>query len=168
MAAHRRASSIAPRFARLLSAAVVAPVLAAVLAACSGTAVQLAASGPLVTATSRGGNCPAGACEQTIYLEPDGRVHVAAKPPNDLGRVRAAAMTALGAAIRQTDFAALKSHPFTGQCPTNFDGQELIFEFNVGTTTERIASCEVEIDWGSPLFVAIGTALGQWIAVPQT
>jgi hypothetical protein len=70
--------------------------------------------------------------------------------------------------VNQTDYVALKSHPFTGECPVNFDGQELIFEFNVGSTVQRVASCEVDIDWGHPLFVAIGVALGEWIALPLT
>jgi len=64
--------------------------------------------------------------------------------------------------------AALKSHPFTGQCPIAFDGQELIFEFSVGTGTQRIASCEVDIDWGNPLFLAVGVALGKWVPLPVT
>ncbi|HEX2626049.1 MAG TPA: hypothetical protein VHL56_04005 [Candidatus Limnocylindrales bacterium] len=143
-------------------------VVLLVLGACQGTPVQLPGSGPLLTVTARGGECPAGACEQSVILERDGRAHVAAKPPNDLGKVPPEAMAALTAAINQTDFAALKSRPFTGQCPTAVDGQELVFEFNVGTTTQRIASCEVAIDWGSPLFVAVGAALGQWVALPLT
>ena len=150
---------------RLLGALLVALAL---VACSNGTGVQLPGTGPLVTVTSRGGECPAGECGQTFYVERDGRVHSAAKPPNDLGQVPAEAMAALTAAVNQTDYAALKSHPFTGQCPTTFDGQELIFEFAVGTTTQRIASCEVDIDWGSPLFVAVGVALGEWIAVPLT
>jgi hypothetical protein len=141
----------------------------AALAGCSnGTGVQLPGSGPLLTVTSRGGDCPAGACDQTIYLERDGRVHAAAKPPNDLGQVPADVMATLTAAVNQADYAALTSHPFTGECPMNFDGKELIFEFAVGSSTHRIASCEVDIDWGSPLFVAVGVALGQWIALPLT
>ena len=34
--------------------------------------------------------------------------------------------------------------------------------------TQRIASCEVEIDWGSPLFVALAAALAQWVPMPVT
>ena len=77
-------------------------------------------------------------------------------------------MATLTAAVGQTDFAAIKAHPFTGQCPVAFDGQELIFEFAVGTGTERIASCEVEIPWGHPLFVAVAVALGTWVPIPAT
>ena len=141
----------------------------AVLVACgpAGT-LALPGTGPLVTVTTRGGMCPEGACGGSVTLERDGRVHSAAKPPNDLGRVPAEAMSSLTAAIQATDFAAIRAHPFTGECPVNFDGQELIFEFGVGTGTQRIASCEVDIDWGQPLFVAVGAALGEWIALPLT
>jgi hypothetical protein len=158
-------SAVPPSRLRMLAAVMLA---ALVSAACQGSPVQVPGTGPLLAVTTRGGECPAGACGQSVILEHDGRVHAAAKPPNELGQVPAASMAALTAAVNQADFVAIKSHPFTGQCPTTFDGQELVFEFNVGATAQRIASCEVDIDWGSPLFVAVGTALGQWVALPQT
>lgn len=142
-------------------------VLAAIaLAGCTSAISVPNPVGPLVTIEMRGGMCPAGACDSSVILDRDGRVHAAAKPPNDLGHVDPKAMAALAAAIQSTDFAALRSHPFTGQCPIAFDGQELVFEFSVGAGTQRIASCEVEIEWGHPLFVAVGIALGQWVPLP--
>ena len=139
------------------------------LAGCnSAISVPVPLPGPLLTVEMRGGMCQAGACDNTVILDRDGRVHAAAKPPNDLGRVNADALAALAAAMQATDWAALKSRPFTGECPIAFDGQELIFEFSVGTGTQRIASCEVDIDWGTPLFVAVSVALGQWIPLPLT
>jgi len=143
-------------------------VVAALLLTGCNTTVPVPLAGPLLTVEMRGGMCPAGACDSSVILERDGRVHAAAKPPNDLGRVDAQAMATLTAVIQATDWATLRSHPFTGQCPIAFDGQELIFEFSVGTGTQRIASCEVDIDWGNPLFVAVGVALGQWVALPLT
>lgn len=146
-------------------------LLATVVAAsvgCNAATTILPGTGPLVTVTTRGGMCADGPCGGSVVLDRDGRVRSAAKPPNDLGKVPAAAMNTLTAAIAATDFAALKSHPFTGECPVNVDGQELIFEFSPGGGTQRIASCEVDIDWGHPLFVALGVALGQWVAMPTT
>jgi hypothetical protein len=142
-------------------------VAALALAGCNAN-VPLPLVGPIVTVEMRGGMCPAGACDNSVILERDGRVHAAAKPPNDLGQVDGQALATLTAAIQATDWAALKAHPFTGECPIVFDGQELIFEFSVGTGTQRIASCEVDIDWGNPLFVALGVALGQWVPFPLT
>lgn len=139
------------------------------IGACNSSGgVVLPWTGPLLTVSMRGGLCAAGPCDSSVILERDGRVHAAAKPPNDLGRVPADAMATLTSAIAATDFNALRSHPFTGECPVNFDGQELIFEFSVGSGTQRIASCEVDVDWGHPLFVAVGVALGQWVPMPLT
>jgi hypothetical protein len=138
------------------------------LAGCS-TSVPRPIVGPLVMVEMRGGLCAdGGTCDSMVILDRDGRVHGAAKPPNALGRVDGQAMAALTAAIKATDFAALRSHPFTGECPTAFDGQELIFEISVGAGRERIASCAVDIDWRGPLFVALGIALGRWVALLPT
>lgn len=156
--------------ARLIRLAMLLSVLTlagATLAAC-GTAVPAAipGTGPLVTVQMRGGMCPEGACDSTVVLERDGRVHSAAKPPNNLGVVPADRMTALGAAIAAADFTALKAKPFTGECPVAFDGQELILTFATAAGPQTLASCQVEIDWGDPLFVAVAGALGEWIPLP--
>lgn len=148
--------------------AVVLLALALAIAACTVAPVSSPLpSGPLLIVETRGGLCPEGPCGMTIALERDGRVHQAAKPPNDLGIVPADALAALGAAIRATDFAELRRHPFTGVCPTAYDGQEVIFEFGTPGGIERIASCEVEIDPDAPLFVAVANAVGPFIGVPN-
>jgi hypothetical protein len=142
-------------------------LLTVALGACNSATV-LPGTGPLVTVTMHGGECAAVPCDSSVILDADGHVHAAVKPPNDLGQVTADVMAPLNAAIGRTDFAALRAHPFTGQCPVAGDGQELIFEFAVGGVTQRIASCEVDIDWGSPLFVALAAALGRWVSMPVT
>ena len=124
------------------------------------------ATGALLTVETRGGLCADGPCGMTLVVERDGRVHEAAKPPNDLGHVPPAALAALDQAIRTTDFAELNSHRFTGLCPTAFDGQEVVFEFGAPGGVQRIATCEVEVDFGSPLFVAVSTALAPFISLP--
>jgi hypothetical protein len=152
------------RLAMLLS--VVA--LAASLGACNSAQTNelLPGTGPLITVQMRGGMCAdGGMCDSSVILDRDGRVRSASKPPNDLGLVTPENMSALNAAIGATDFATLKK-PFTGECPIAFDGQELIFEFATLTGTQRLASCEVDIDWGHPLFIAVATALGEWIPLP--
>jgi len=112
------------RRARVIALA--APLRAVVLSAsaCSpGISIPLpVTTGALVTVETRGGLCVDGPCGTTIIIERDGRIHEAAKPPNDIGTVPPGALAALDAAIGTTDFAALRSHPFTGECPTAFDG----------------------------------------------
>ena len=142
-------------------------LLTLALAACTQQAsLVLPAAGTLVTVTMHGGECATVPCDSSVFLDADGHVHASTKPPNELGQVPANVMATLTAAISATDFVALKSNPFTGQCPVAVDGQELIFEFAVAGGTQRIASCEVQIDWGSPLFVALAAALAQWVPMP--
>jgi len=115
-------------------------------------------SGPLLTLTMRGGLCVPGACETTYYVEQDGRVHLAAKPPNELGYLDEAVLAELKARIAAADFADIRSHPFTGTCPTAFDGAELVLEFAAPGGTQQIASCEVAIDWNAPVFAVVAIA----------
>lgn len=160
--------------ARLIRPAMLLWVVAlagASLGACNSAATGelVPGTGPLVTVQMRGGMCAdGGMCDSSVILDRDGRAHSAAKPPNDLGVVTADRMSTLTAAIAATDFATLKSKPFTGECPIAFDGQELIFEFATIGGTQRLASCEVDIDWGHPLFIAVAAALGEWIPIPLT
>jgi len=147
----------------ILAASLLALALSASACASGTPAPRSTATGALVTVETRGGLCADGPCGAIIVVERDGRVHQAAKPPNDLGIVPPAVLAALDAAIRATDFTALRSHPFTGQCPTAFDGQEIVFEFGAPGGVQRIATCEVDVDFGLPLFVAVSTALGPFV-----
>jgi hypothetical protein len=143
--------------------------VAALAGACSGGTIPVPiATGPLLTVETRGGECFAAPCGSTIVVERDGRVHSAAKPPNDLGHVSPDQLAALDNAIRTTDFAILRARPFTGDCPTTYDGAEFVFEFGAPSGTQRLASCEVEIDYGSPLFVAVSAALAPIVPLPET
>jgi hypothetical protein len=117
------------------------------------------ASGPLVTVTKRGGECMAGPCGSQIVIERDGRIHAVKPVAKEFGKVPTAALAAIDTAVRTTDFAQLKSKPFTGECPVNFDGQEIIYEFGAPSGVQRIASCEVEIDANHPLILAVTQAL---------
>jgi hypothetical protein len=117
-------------------------------------------SGLLASVEQRGGECPAGACDSTVYLDVDGRIHVSAKPPNDVGIATPEQIGALRAAIAATDFGALRRPAFSGQCPTAYDGSELVFTFATTTGAERLASCESALDLSGPLFQALAAALG--------
>lgn len=155
----------------VVPALVLAVVLGLGVVACGGAAVATSVAppaGPLLTIEVRGGECASAPCGTTVFVERDGRVHQAAKPPNDLGTVPPAALAPLTAAIATTDFDAMKRHLFSGQCPTAVDGEEFIFEFAAPGGVQHISSCEVAIDYGSPLFVAVSTALGPFVPLPTT
>lgn len=151
-------------------------LLALVAVACSSAAATPSASpkpspspaptpsGPLLTIESRGGHCVGGPCGKTLVVELDGRVHEAADPPVELGYVDPDQLIALQAAIADADFEAIRSHPFTDECPVNYDGQEIVVEFATANGIERIEGCQVAIDWSSPPFATIKIALAPWFA----
>jgi hypothetical protein len=114
----------------------------------------------------RGGMCAGGPCESTILVERSGLVHVSAKPPNQLGMVPPDLLAALVQQIDAADFDEMRTHPFTGTCPTAFDGQEIVFEFATADSVERIESCRIQIDYSSPLFTAVADAVGQYVSLP--
>ena len=119
-----------------------------------------AGTGPLVTIETRGGECPRGACESLVLIERDGRLHRLRPDVGDMAQLSPEVVAAIEGAILTTDFATVRSRPFTGECPVNFDGQEIIYGFSTPSGVERIASCEVEIDPDHPLFRAVAGALG--------
>ena len=145
-------------------------VLLCVVPIVAGCAAPVASTPPgaLLSVEVRGGMCANGPCDETVTLERDGRVHGATKPPNDLGVVPAAQLATLKTLIAASDFSAIKGQPFTGQCPTAFDGQEVVMDFATAAGIQHIDSCQVDVDWGHPLFVAVSTALGPFIALPTT
>jgi hypothetical protein len=116
-------------------------------------------AGPLLTVETRGGECPEGACGSIIVIETDGRVHATAPAAGELRVLPDVILEGLVTEISKADFSTLKSHPFTGTCPVAFDGQETIYTFVTSSGSERVASCEVEVDPSDPLFVAVSAAL---------
>jgi hypothetical protein len=98
-------------------------------------------------------------------VERDGRLHQTAPEDTILGHVPPEVLGALDAGIRAADFAAIRARPFTGECPVNYDGQEVIYEFGTPGGVERIASCETEVDSDAPLFRAVTEALAAGGAV---
>lgn len=144
--------------------------LVSALLGCSPNAIASVlpvAAGPLVTMTTRGGECPEGMCGSAVVLERDGRVHRLAPDPAELGIVPPNALAALDTLVRTTNFDAIRARPFTGTCPMAYDGQEVIFEFGAPGGIERIASCETEIDVDPPLFAAVDAAFqGASVALP--
>lgn len=135
-------------------------LLAFALIAAGCSSIPLAGvGGTLVVVETRGGHCINPPCGSRIAIDADGRVHQLAPEPVELGKVPAGPLATLSAAVRATDFATIKSTPFTGECPVRFDGQEVIYEITLSGGTETLASCTVEIAPDLPFVVAIDAAL---------
>lgn len=149
---------------------VVVLVLAALFAGCQSIPAVgslVPGSGPLVTVTVRGGECPEGHCGSTTVIERDGRVHQTAPVAAEMGALAGDLFTALETAVKTTDFDVIRARPFTGECPVNFDGQETIYEFGAPGGTERIATCETDVDPNHPLSRAVTAAIFSVIAEPN-
>jgi hypothetical protein len=114
---------------------------------------------PLVTVEARGGECPTGSCSRLLNIEADGRLHEVIPQDRVVGTVPPDVIDALRTEVEQADYPAIRSRPFTGECPTAVDGQEIVYTFHVTTGDREIASCEIEIDPSDPLVVAVNAAL---------
>ena len=64
--------------------------------------------------------------------------------------------------INTTDFTAAKAVPFTGDCPTAYDGIEVFYTFVTAHGTEELASCRVKIDFTLPLFQTLSAILKKY------
>ena len=107
-----------------------------------------------------GGMCPYGACETLLTVNRDGSFsRTSGKGPAQTGVLDTAKVAALSTEIARADFARIKSVPFTGTCPTAYDGQELIYTFHTASGPEEIASCKVQVDADSALFKAVQAVL---------
>jgi len=115
-------------------------------------------SGKLLEIYSHGGLCPNGECRLSTIITTDGKVMVNGNLETTLISNE---ITKLRDLINGADFTSIKSIKFTGTCPTAYDGQERIYTFYTDRGTETISSCEVAIDYTSPLFSEITQILSQ-------
>jgi hypothetical protein len=56
--------------------------------------------------------------------------------------------------VARADFAAIKAKPFTGTCPTAYDGSEVTYTFAAASGSQVLPSCKYALDARHPLFVA--------------
>lgn len=147
----------------------VVPTASAALASASAPATPVASSdaspissplpAALVTIETRGGHCRTGPCGRIVKVESDGRIHEVVPTNRVTGQVPAALRDALWTEIEQANYPLIQSRPFSGECPTAFDGQETVYTFHVPSGDEEIASCTIAIDENHPLFLAVAAAL---------
>jgi len=117
----------------------------------------------LLKVERRGGECSYGGCYSEIFIYQDGEYLYKEKTQQELkGSFSKEEIKKLGELMSTDDFKKIKSKKFTGQCPVEYDGSELIYTFYQSNgENERIASCEFEVDKNSPLFKHIGELLSK-------
>lgn len=122
----------------------------------SASAAPQALGPTVLTIRYTGGMCPNGACDSLLTVNRDGTyTRTSAQTPPKQGALSQAQVAALTREMARTDFARVKSVKFTGTCPIAYDGQELTYTFYTVNGPEVIASCTVDVDETSPLFVAV-------------
>jgi hypothetical protein len=114
---------------------------------------------PLLSVETVGGECAEGACHRLINVEADGTLREVIPLTRVVGRAPAELLEALQVEMDRADFPLIESRPFTGECPTAFDGQETIYTFHLLAGDEQIRSCKVAIDENHPLFQAVAAIL---------
>jgi hypothetical protein len=138
-----------------------APVVLAIIAVmlvagCDAIPFLPRPDGLLVSVEASGGECPAGPCSSRYDVYRDGRV---VRSDGVAQTIDEGTMSRLAAAIDGADWPAILARPFTGECPTAFDGQELTYTFQTGHGPVTVASCSVEIEAGQEPFNTLGGAL---------
>ena len=101
-----------------------------------------------------GGECPGGRCDNEAVLYGDGRV----EGPGAHGPVAADDVARISELIDATDWDAVRAVPFTGECPTAFDGQKHVYTFPADTGDLVFDSCEFDLT-SVPVIQAIDRAL---------
>jgi len=114
---------------------------------------------PLLSIEWRGGECPSGLCTRLVNIEGDGRFHEVIPKDQVTGRVPPELLEALQVEIERANYPLILSRPFTGTCPTAYDGQQVIYTFHVSTGDRTVDACKVAIDPNHPLFAATDAAV---------
>jgi hypothetical protein len=135
------------------------PLPSASTAPTAEASLQPVALPTLLTVEVHGGLCPDGECRNVTEVDADGTVREVLPRAQPLGTVPLPLVGALRFEMERANFGFIQARPFTGECPTAYDGQEAIYTFHLSTGDERVASCSVAIDPQHPLFRAVDAVL---------
>ena len=117
-------------------------IVGSTLAGSAGSArAAVLPPGVLADVLYEGGLCvTGGVCMTRVLVLQDGRVRW---PERNGTRLSPTQIRALRRAIAAIDMRAVRAHPFTGVCPTAYDGTEAIYRFRGPTPALR--SCRYDL-----------------------
>jgi hypothetical protein len=102
-----------------------------------------AASGAIAfTVSLSGGECPNGPCGSEYVVHVDGSVN---GPADALMTIPQDQMDVIADQVGRTNWDVVRSVPFTGQCPTAYDGQKRVYAFPARGGDVVVDSCEVDL-----------------------
>jgi len=113
-----------------------------------------AGSAFLMQIDATGGLCAYGPCNRSTVIYQDGFARIIDGGGTVIeGLFDTATLEILVQSIYAADFDAIRSQPFTEECPTAYDGQEYIFTFyNIDGAQETVSSCEYALNLNASLF----------------
>lgn len=139
------------------------PALLILAAIALGACGQVPAAQPVPTPAraiasveARGGECPQGMCSTRYDVFSDGRVVRDDGATDAMDAGTAARLTEL---VEAADWTAILARPFTGECPTAWDGQELVYTFWPADGEVTVATCSVQVDPGQEPFAILDGVL---------
>lgn len=104
----------------------------------------------------RGGECPDGTCSTRYEVFSDGRVVRDDGATDAMDADIAARLTEL---VEAADWTTILARPFTGECPTAYDGQERVYTFWPAAGEVTVATCAVQVDPGQEPFATLDGVL---------
>lgn len=128
----------------------------------TGTLLQVVMMEAVAKVERVGGLCTYGACHLEVTLYDTGTVvAVDGAGQLEVGSVHSPTISRLQAEISTADYIALQAEPFTGTCPTAYDGSEMIYTFYTLLGPQTIASCTYVIQDDLVPVVALFAALDE-------
>ncbi len=111
----------------------------------------------LASRAATGGMCAGGACDVTFSVSSDGTWTLTSSDATSAGTLSPSATAALVDATTATEIA--DAPPFTGTCPTAYDGNELVYAWrDAAGATQTVSACDRAIADDDPLVVALAAA----------
>jgi len=110
----------------------------------------------LVAYEARGGDCPSGMCSWRAVIHRNGRVE---RSDGQAQTVDSNTLARLVRSVESADWDAIMSRPNSSQCPTAYDGQEIVYTFFPTAQAVAVSSCTTVIDTQAEPFVTIGGIL---------
>lgn len=109
----------------------------------------------LITIIVSGGRCVYGLCRSELNINSDGSYTTVENKKKNSGQITKDDLMELQQLIQSTNFNEIKSKPFTGTCPTAYDGSEITYIVKVDNANESISTCKYAVDPNLPLFTKL-------------
>jgi hypothetical protein len=113
-------------------------------------------SKPLVKVTTTGGMCVYVACGAVTTVDTLGNlIRKDGSGKESIKKIDFTEISDLRSLVEGTNYEGMRRFPFTGTCPTAYDGTQYIYEFYVHGKVEILDMCKTNINYDDPLFVSL-------------